>query len=115
MSYKNEGRSNYPRGVYLTPDTTASAEWLGSIGNEKNIPLAKLIEIQSADSLNNFYPMEVIATAEETKQLLQKHTGDDYLVFPEDRLHPVKMINDLSQRWIETGEKNNFAGEAGKG
>src|SRR5665647_1831409 len=28
MPYKNEGRSNYPKGTYLKPDTTASAEWL---------------------------------------------------------------------------------------
>jgi hypothetical protein len=39
MPYKNEGRSNYPKGVYLKPDTTASDEWLNGLNNNSHIPL----------------------------------------------------------------------------
>ncbi len=113
MPYKNEGRSNYPRGVYLAPQLTASTEWLSKI-NDK-VPEATVVEIQSIDEFNRFYPMEVIATKSETDALIQKNNNASFLVFPEDRLHSIKMKNDLPQRWIETGNQNSFSGEADKG
>lgn len=115
MPYKNEGRSNYPKGIYLKPDTTASAEWLNSLNTFSNIPLASVKEMQSIDSFNTFYPMEIIATKAETERLIQKNKSQSYLIFPEDRLHSIRMTNDLPQRWIENGPKNNFKGEALKG
>ncbi len=115
MPYKNEGRSNYPKGVYLKPDTSASAEWLNGLNTSKHIPLATVKELQSIDSFNTFYPMEIIATRKETMQLIQKNKSQPWLIFPEDRLHSIRMTNDLPQRWIENGPKNNFKGEALKG
>src|SRR6201994_3665260 len=32
IPYRNEGRSNYPKGVYWRPDTTASAGWVARGG-----------------------------------------------------------------------------------
>ncbi|MEO8414314.1 MAG: glycoside hydrolase domain-containing protein [Ginsengibacter sp.] len=113
LPYKNEGRSNYPKGVYLQPDTTASVDWLKDLDN--NAPLARVKEMQSIDSFNTFYPMEIIATREERVRLVEKNKSAAYLVFPEDRLHSIRMINDLPQRWIENGPKNSFKGEALKG
>jgi len=115
MPYKNEGRSNYPSGVYLKPETNASANWLNTLDKEKNIQAATLLEFQSIDSLNSFYPMEIIATTAETSQLLRVNKGAAYLVFPEDRMHPIKMTDDIPQRWIKTGVKNIFTGEAARG
>ncbi len=115
MPYKNEGRSNYPKGVYLKPDTTASPEWLNALNSNSNIPLANVKEIQSIDSFNTFYPMEIIATKDETDKLIQENKSKPFLIFPEDRLHSIKMINDLPQRWIENGPKDSFNGEASKG
>ncbi|HWH62818.1 MAG TPA: glycoside hydrolase domain-containing protein, partial [Ginsengibacter sp.] len=60
MPYKNEGRSNYPRGIYLRPDTTASAVWLRGLNTNGSIPSASVKEMQSIDSFNTFYPMEII-------------------------------------------------------
>jgi hypothetical protein len=115
MPYKNEGRSNYPKGVYLEPDTTASAEWLTGLRDNKNIPLARVKEMQSIDSFNTFYPMEIIATAKETEQLIKKNKSEPYVIFPEDRLHSIRMNHDLPERWIESGPKNSFSGEASRG
>ncbi len=56
MPYKNEGRSNYPKGVYLKPDTTASVEWLNALRSDNNIPAATVKEFQSIDAFNSFYP-----------------------------------------------------------
>lgn len=114
MPYKNEGRSNYPKGVYLKPDTTASAQWISQLAGTA-ATAAAVKEIQSIDAFNSFYPMEVIATKAETEKLLSQHAGAACLVFPEDRLHPVRMKSDLPYRWIEQGIQPVFKGSADKG
>ena len=115
MPYKNEGRSNYPRGVYLKPENTASADWLKTIDGNNGIQSATVKEFQSIDAFNSFYPMEVIATKDETNQLIEKHKGEQFLVFPEDRLNSIRMVNDLPKRWVDRGPQDNFDGEAAKG
>jgi hypothetical protein len=115
MPYKNEGRSNYPKGVYLKPENTASAEWLGALSSNTHIPLADVKEFQSIDAFNSFYPMEVIATKNEIEQLINKFKIEKFLVFPEDRLNSIRMIKDLPQRWIESGPQNKYNGEAARG
>jgi hypothetical protein len=115
MPYKNEGRSNYPKGVYLKTENTASAEWLNMLKSVKKIPTASVKEIQSINSFNSFYPMEVIATKAETNKLEAKSTNKSLLVFPEDRMHPIRMVTDIPQRWVENKSTNSFADIAGKG
>jgi hypothetical protein len=114
MPYKDEGKSNYPKGIYLAPEETASAEWLKSI-EEKKLPDAECREIQSVNEFNSFYPMEVIATREETERLLSENKGTAFLVFPEQREYPVKMDSDLPLRWIQNGPQKLFKAEAAKG
>ncbi|MEP7376949.1 MAG: glycoside hydrolase domain-containing protein [Chitinophagaceae bacterium] len=115
MPYKNEGRSNYPRGVYLKPETTASPGWLTLLGQLKKFPAAMVTVYQSIDEFNSFYPMEFIATAAETKKLEQQNTGSSFLVFPEDRLHSIRMQNDLPQRWIQKGAGKVFSDNVKRG
>ncbi|HZY39043.1 MAG TPA: glycoside hydrolase domain-containing protein [Mucilaginibacter sp.] len=115
MPYKNEGRSNYPRGVYLKPENTASADWLKTTDGNNNIQTATVKEFQSIDEFNSFYPMETIATKDETNRLIEKHKGEQFLVFPEDRLNSIRMVNDLPKRWIDRGPQDSFTGEASRG
>ena len=115
LPYRNEGKSNYPKGVYWRPDTTASSEWLA--GSMRKAPAVNCAatEIQSIDSFNTFYPMEVIATADETSTLRTKYAGKAFLVFPEDRYHPIRMHDDLPYRWIKAGPGNKVSGLACRG
>ncbi|MBB6109845.1 hypothetical protein SAMN05421821_105267 [Mucilaginibacter lappiensis] len=113
MPYKNEGRSNYPRGIYLKPENTASPAWLNSLN--ANIPAATVKEFQSIDAFNSFYPMEVIATKNETDALIAKHKSESFLVFPEDRLNSIRMTKDLPQRWIELGPQSKYTAAALRG
>ncbi len=115
MPYKNEGRSNYPKGIYQKPENTASVEWVAAIEKNKNIPVAKVKEIQSINAFNSFYPMEIIATKKETKQLINQNKNQPFVIFPEDRLHSIRMKNDLPKRWIEKGIKTSFTDTAIKG
>jgi hypothetical protein len=114
MPYKNEGRSNYPKGVYLQPENTASSAWL-SLFEEKNMSPATVKEFQSIDSFNMFYPMEVIAAPEETDRLIMESNQKDFLIFPEDRMHSIRMKYDLPERWIEKGIAHTFSDTAMKG
>lgn len=115
MPYKNEGRSNYPKGVYLKPDTTAVTGWLNKIDQQKNYAQAVASAYQSIDSLNSFYPMEFIATAKEAATIIMKNAPVTYLVFPESREYPIKMTKELPLRWIEKGAQKTFSSEAAKG
>lgn len=117
LPYHNEGRSNYPKGVYWRRDTTADAKWVQTIGGGgggKGVAVnASVVRMESIDSFNSFYPMEVIATAKETAKLKTTYKDDPYLVFPEDRLHSIRMREDLPYRWIERGPAGRKS--AGKG
>ena len=121
MPYKNEGRSNYPKGRYLAPDSTAAAEWVASTGGGLDTAGSGLTsnvsvsEIQSIDQFNSFYPMEVIATGKETVQLRSRYEDRAFLVFPEDRGHSIRMRWDLPYRWIQRGPASVFKGEAARG
>ena len=59
--------------------------------------------------------MEVIATANETSALRKKYATAAMVVFPEDRMHPIRMKADLPQRWIVKGATDHFSGVADKG
>ncbi|MFT4154832.1 glycoside hydrolase domain-containing protein [Parafilimonas sp.] len=115
MPYKNEGRSNYPKGVYLKPDTTASLSWLTTLDANYNVPQATVKAFESIDAFNSFYPMEIIATQKETGAIVQSASGRPFIVFPEDRMHPIKMTDDLPQRWVAKGIQQSFTDTASKG
>lgn len=115
MPFKNEGRSNYPKGVYLKPENTASAGWLELASKNKNIPVAKVKEFQSVDAFNSFFPMEVIATKSETDHLIAQNKNQPFMIFPENRLHSIRMNHDLPQRWIEKGIETSFTDTVMKG
>ena len=108
MPYRNEGRSNYPKGVYLAP---LPGSWTPK-GNAEN---ATFIGIESIDSFNSFYPMETIATAAETGALVKASGQKEYLTFPEDRRYPIKMKDHLPSRWTARPYQQAFYGSAGKG
>lgn len=110
MPYRNEGRSNYPKGVYLQPEQAAAAGWSYS-----NALPAIVKEIEAIDAFNSFYPMQVIATAKETARLTAGNGSKKLLVFPEDRLHPVIMRDFIPQRWTKSISNNRFTDTCSKG
>jgi hypothetical protein len=111
MPYKVDKKSNYPNAKYLEPQQTADADWLQSLPDTKTMQEATVESIESVNVINSFYPMEVIATAAEVNNLIQQNAGSSYLVFPEDRLHPIRMKHDIPQRWIINGMKSVSNGE----
>ncbi|HVZ25949.1 MAG TPA: glycoside hydrolase domain-containing protein, partial [Sediminibacterium sp.] len=114
LPYRNEGRSNYPKGVYLKPANTADAQWLNQRNTGKQ-GTATVVAFESVNAFNSFFPMEIIATTKETDSLVSASHHSDYLVFPEDRSFPVKMTDHLPQRWIQKGSTSVFRGIASRG
>ena len=114
LPYKNEGRSNYPKGVYLRPDTTAAAGWIEKV---KGITAGKAVitEFQSIDEFNSVYPMEVVATAKEVAALKAKYKDSAFLVFPEDGKYPIRMQQDLPYRWIGEESRSGVWGTPDRG
>lgn len=115
LPYLVNRKSNYPNVKYIKPQHTASDEWLNTVKNTKDAVPATVECMESVDALNSFYPMEVIATADETARLIRQNSGKAYLVFPEDRIYSIRMKRDLPQRWITGGVKSQFSGEAERG
>ncbi len=126
MPYKSEGRKNYPNVKYDPPQTTVDPDWelvrwlMKSSLTEADLITppyidAKVIEIQSADEFSAFTPMELIATAAETKTLLEAHPRVAYLLFPEDRALSVRMADDLPFGWAVDGPSGAFRSKAARG
>jgi len=117
LPYIYEGPNTYyPKGNYRKPENTADEKWLASIHSKINSPANCTVkEIQSINPLNSFYPMEVIATAAETKSIMDKNKDKSFLVFPESRTNSIRMKNDLPQRWIIKGIQNTFSDNALRG
>jgi hypothetical protein len=115
LVYKNEGRANYPKGVYLKPEATADDTWLSKQASSKKYAEAKAIEYQSVDAFNSFYPMGFIATGSEQKSFLSQSGTAAYVVVPEDRMFPIRMKNDLPARWMNKPITNTLTGTADRG
>ena len=59
--------------------------------------------------------MEIIATDDEAITFIEKSSNKEFIVFPEDRLNPIKMTHDLPKKWIDAGNQTQFKGTADKG
>jgi hypothetical protein len=115
LPYVDEGpKVNYPKGVYVKPENTADAAWLSKVKADLKVNCS-VSEIQSINAFNSFYPMEVIATAAETQNIITQNEGKAFLVFPEDRMNSIRMQKDLPKRWIDKGVQNTFTDTALRG
>ena len=124
LPYTGTIHSPYPKITYLPPERTASPEWLTRNdlldlervrANRGKFSASEVVEFQSVDEFNSFYPMEVIATSSETAHLLAQYPQSAYFVFPEDRRRAIRMNTDLPAVWIQRGPGGPLRGEAQRG
>lgn len=112
LPYHSSG-GPYPKVFYTREQSIPDAGWLAQAQlQETKAAEASLVEFQSRGSLNSFYPMEIIATAKEKEELLRRHPDKKYLLFAEDRTHPIKMFRDIPYRWVTKGAGLPFFAEA---
>jgi hypothetical protein len=117
MPFKVSGGMSFPTVTYPPFQTEADSNWLDRNRQLKwrDLPQADVLEIQARGEFHRFDPMEVIATAEETQHIIAQNSGSPYLLFPEDREYPVKMIDSLPFHWIRHGPGSEFHGEVQRG
>lgn len=113
------GSPYYPTVNYPAFENTASADWVkkNKLSGKKApaLPAAKVVQFQAINELNSFYPMEVIATSNETARLLKEHPREKYILFTEDRKFPIRMTTDIPYKWIADNRHDFFNGQADKG
>ena len=113
------GSPYYPTVNYPAFENTASADWVkkNKLSGKKApaLPAAKVVQFQAINELNSFYPMEVIATSNETARLLKEHPGEKYILFTEDRKFPIRMTTDIPYKWIADNRHDFFNGKDDKG
>lgn len=111
--YKNEGRSNYPKGIY--PKQGKLPDWIAKKDAELMPANTKVLQLESVNDFNKVSPMEVIATAAEVAKLKKQYAEPAYFVFPEYRMFPIIMKNDIPQRWVVKGPQKAFTDIALRG
>ena len=109
----------YPVVNYIEPQQTAEESWEEkysriSIQEWEQLLEAKLEMIQSSDSFNSFFPLEVIAKKEETDTFFKINPAE-YFIFPEYRDLPVRMKRQIPWQWINRGIKNGIRDNIQKG
>ena len=121
MPHDVSGWAHMPTVTYPEPSSQFDADWLARnqlaaddlLGKRwQHLPQAQVLEFQARTEFHRFDPMEVIATREEVSALRTAHPGHPFLLFPEDREHPIRMKSDLPLRWVQTGPSNEFEGTA---
>lgn len=124
MPYRTEGSAYFPATVYLPPSNTAQPAWAAACrplaerlraGDTSGLEPARVLEFQAINTFHRFDPMEIVASPQETQTLVAADPGSPYLLFPEDRRHPIRMTDELPLRWVRAGPSTAFAGEACRG
>ncbi len=103
----------FPTTHYPKPEATADPTWRQRHqSNWQGLPEAEVIDFQSRTEFDRRDPMELVATDAEREALLAEHGEEPFLLFPEDRTRPIRMLDDLPVLWIRRGPSNTFSGTA---
>ncbi len=124
LPFRTEGSKNYPQVHYLPPETTADPAWirrnkLHGLTPESplflELPAAQVLAFESRSPFHVFTAMEQAASRQETEALIASHPKAPFLLFPESRRHPIRMIHYLPHRWVKRGPTSSFEGNARPG
>ncbi len=124
LPFRTAGDWYFPTTIYLASTNTAASVWRSNCapavqfireGRMPAIPRAQAIEIQAINDFHRFDPMEVTATPEELRRLLDAFSSRPYLLFAEDRTRPIRMTDALPLRWVQAGPSSSFSGQPCRG
>ena len=104
------GRSThyYPEVSYLPATKGVDPAWQ-EMAEHSVLPEAELLRFESASEHHTFTQMERVARPEDQWAMLYSQGDAALLVFPEDREHPIRMTDDIPQRWAERGQGEPLA------
>lgn len=108
------GGGFYPKVTWQPPAATADPSWAASVGDVTAMPAARTVAVEWQEDFHTFFPMQVAATGRET-QVLRETDGGPLVLFPEDRLRPIRMRDRLPFHWAANGPSDRFEGAARPG
>jgi hypothetical protein len=97
-------------GLAPDPDPAWQARVQATTASE--LPEARATHIQSVNDFHSFFPMEVIATPEETEAFMAAHGGGQgWAVVPEHRDYPIRMRHFLPYPWVDRDGVLSFSSQ----
>lgn len=118
LPFETQGGHGFYSKNYLKKELDPDKDWVehNKLDEERDIeqlPKAKCLKFESRTAFDSFYPMEVIALESEKKDYTAK-LKNEYQLFAEDRKFPVRMNDNIPQRWLDFPQPAAFFGEASK-
>ncbi|MEV0113735.1 glycoside hydrolase domain-containing protein [Streptomyces sp. NPDC050844] len=104
LPYAHTGKPYYPQADYRRPTRTADPGWVHRCGLHdaagwEKLPRAEAFGYEAASAVDSFAPLGFAATADERDRLQQAHAAEQFLLFGEDRAHPLGRYHRLPARW----------------
>jgi len=113
LPYAMGGHAHYPQARYLPARPTADPGWVhkvaGSVWPAENgpadgkFPIARAVRYEAASEWDSFAPMNFTPTAAELDGLHAGHRGAAFLLFAQDREHPISMKDGVPAHWAIGG------------
>jgi len=108
----DDARYGAPWNDYLSPEYQADTSWLASFQNQfARLPEAKVLRFEARKREDFFTSMGLIATRAEENGLVSG-SGEDFMIFPEDRAFPIRLNDHIPQRWVGHAPQPVFSGRA---
>lgn len=104
------GHGFYYKGYY-PKEEAPETEWVSKLVTLNTLHEANIVKVESRFGFDSFYPMEIIATKNET-DAYQKTNPAPFWVFPEDRAYPIRMKNNVPYKWLAGKTEKSFEGKA---
>lgn len=121
LPYAMLGKPHYPQAQYLPHRSAADPAWAAAVGRsawvpaKRELPKATVLRYEAASERDTFAPMNFTARMDELEKFHRAYGGQAFLVFPEDRLHPISMQGDLPAHWVINGPGTTFTANARPG
>lgn len=124
LPYTGTFRSPYPKLAWRAPDDAPQREWLlrnsltpdnARFRGYRQLPAADVLRFEATDGFSAFTDMERVASRSELDALRQRYAWAEFFLFSEDRNRPIRMFDEVPQRWALNGAFQAHQGTADRG
>ncbi|KAA9034366.1 hypothetical protein FW778_22635 [Ginsengibacter hankyongi] len=117
MPYRTSGSWYFPNTIYPGYVDHCDVTWekknnVLTLPDTGRLPKARVVRFESINTFNSFDPMEIVATKKTVRSFLDQNSNKEFLIFPEDRKHPIRMDTHIPERWAVENESQAFSGSA---
>ncbi|MBK8247699.1 MAG: hypothetical protein IPK85_09925 [Gemmatimonadetes bacterium] len=124
LPYTGTFQSPYPKLAWRTPDDAPQREWLlrnaltpdnSRFRGYRQLPPVQVLRFESSDAFSTFTDMERVASRSELDALRQRYSWAEFFLFSEDRNRPIRMFDEVPQRWAVGGPFQAHQGNTDRG